>query len=125
MCFFFLVDLLYICSFCSKACSTELQKVSLKCFHASFAGACGEDALLSDVPASSKPADGYGILIDLTTKDRWQPFATSAIKLLCKCLTEGTLHVEGLIHSPCIWAACSLMCYGDADLHIVSGSKCL
>ncbi|CDP14533.1 unnamed protein product [Coffea canephora] len=111
-------DLLYVCSLYGESCSTELEKVCLKCFNVSFAGACGEDALLSHVPASSKPADGYGILIDLTGKERWQPFATSAVKLLSKCLTEGTLYVEGLVYTPCVLAACSLICYGDDNLHI-------
>lgn len=121
MCFIFVIDLPDVCSLYGESCSTELEKVCLKCFNVSFAGACGEDSLLSHVPASSKPADGYGILIDLTGKERWQPFAASAVKLLSKFLTEGTLYVEGLICTPCVLAACSLMCYGDDNLHIVSG----
>ncbi|CAI9104764.1 OLC1v1003516C1 [Oldenlandia corymbosa var. corymbosa] len=111
-------DLLYVCSVCDKAPSTGLERVCIKCFSVSFSGACGENALLCDLPAFIRPADGYGILIDVTGRDRWQPFAASAIKLLCKCLTEGTLYVEGLIHSSFVWGTCSLLCYGDADLHI-------
>ncbi|KAA8546139.1 hypothetical protein F0562_020967 [Nyssa sinensis] len=51
-------------------------------------------------------------------KQRWQPFATRIIKLICKCLTEGTLYVEGLVNVSFVSAACSLLCYGDADLHM-------
>lgn len=92
----------------------------LKCFSVSLSGVCSNGALLSDIPASNKPANGYGILIDLTGKERWQPFATSSIKLLSKFLTEGTLYVEGLLDTSSVLAACSLLCYGEGDLHIVS-----
>lgn len=93
--------------------------MSLKCFCESFTEICGYPALLSDLPVCSKPNDGPGILIDLTDKERWQPFATWIIKLLSKCLTEGTLFVEGLINASFVSAACTLLCYGDADLHMV------
>ncbi|XP_022748509.1 serine/threonine-protein kinase ATR-like isoform X3 [Durio zibethinus] len=57
---------------------------------------------------------------ELTLKcfHRWQLFATWIIKLVSKCLTEGTLYVEGLINTSFVCAACSLLCYGDADLHM-------
>ncbi|KAK3000866.1 hypothetical protein RJ639_021096, partial [Escallonia herrerae] len=74
--------------------------------------------LLSDFPACSKPAGGHGNLIDVTGKIRWQPLATWVVKLLCKCLSEGTLYVEGLINVPFVVAACTLLCYGDAELHM-------
>lgn len=36
-----------------------------------------------------------------------------------KCLTEGTLYVEGLVNSPFVSSACTFLCYGDADLQMV------
>jgi hypothetical protein len=54
---------------------------------------------LGDLPESNKPTDGIGIIINLTGKRRWRPFATWIIKLLSRCLTEETLYVEGLIQS--------------------------
>ncbi|XP_077247845.1 serine/threonine-protein kinase ATR-like [Tasmannia lanceolata] len=68
--------------------------------------------------ACCRPTDGPGVLIDLTDKPRWQPFATWTIKLLSKCLTEGTLYVEGLINASFVTAACTLLCYGDSALHM-------
>lgn len=93
--------------------------MSVNCFCDSLNGVSSDPPLLSDIPACSKPANGYGILIDLTGKSRWQPFATWIIKLLSKCLTEGTLYVEGLINTSFVVAACTLLCYGDANLHMV------
>ncbi|XP_077247767.1 serine/threonine-protein kinase ATR-like isoform X2 [Tasmannia lanceolata] len=93
-------------------------KVSLKCFHGSFALISSAPALLSDLPACCRPTDGPGVLIDLTDKPRWQPFATWTIKLLSKCLTEGILYVEGLINASFVTAACTLLCYGDSALHM-------
>lgn len=118
--FYFLTDLSYVCLLSHKVSASELEKVYLKCFSVSLSGVCGNGALLSDIPASNKPANGYGIRIDLTGKERWQSFATSSIKLLSKFLTEGTLYVEGLLDTSSVLAACSLLCYGDSDLHIVS-----
>ncbi|XP_061337449.1 serine/threonine-protein kinase ATR [Gastrolobium bilobum] len=87
------------------------SKATIKCFSESFSG-------IGDLPSTNKPVDGCGLLIDLSGRSRWQPFATWILKLLGKCLTEGTLHVEGLIHASFVSAACSLICYGDADLHM-------
>ncbi|KAK7343322.1 hypothetical protein VNO77_11979 [Canavalia gladiata] len=87
------------------------SRVTLRCFCESFSG-------IDDLPSSNRPVDGCGLLIDLGGRSRWQPFATWILKLLCKCLTEGTLYVEGLIHASFITAACSLLCYGDAGLHM-------
>lgn len=78
-----------------------------------------EPALLGDLPSCCKPADGPGIVIDLTTIIRWQLFVTWIIKLLTKCLMEGTLYIEGLLTSSFIFSACSLICYGNATLHMV------
>ncbi|KAL7198528.1 hypothetical protein ACSBR2_020923 [Camellia fascicularis] len=112
-------DLLYIASLCANESSiTVSRKVSLKCFCESFNGISSDPALLSDLPPCSKAADGLGVFINLTGKQRWQPFATWVIRLISKCLTEGTLYVEGLINVPFVSAACTLLCYGDADLHM-------
>ncbi|CAL5376955.1 unnamed protein product [Camellia sinensis] len=112
-------DLLYIASLCANESSiTVSRKVSLKCFCESFNGISSDPALLSDLPPCSKAADGLGVLINLTGKQRWQPFATWVIRLISKCLTEGTLYVEGLINVSFVSAACTLLCYGEADLHM-------
>ncbi|KAL7237094.1 hypothetical protein ACSBR1_020211 [Camellia fascicularis] len=112
-------DLLYIASLCANESSiTVSRKVSLKCFCESFNGISSDPALLSDLPPCSKAADGLGVFINLTGKQRWQPFATWVIRLISKCLTEGTLYVEGLINVPFVSAACTLLCHGDADLHM-------
>ncbi|XP_068493011.1 serine/threonine-protein kinase ATR isoform X2 [Phaseolus vulgaris] len=100
-------DTLYVASLDVNGSS----RVTLKCFCEFFSG-------VEDLPSDNKPADGCGLLVDLTGRSRWQPFATWILKLLSKCLTEGTLYVEGLIHASFISAACSLLCYGDGDLHM-------
>lgn len=115
---------MYVASLCAdNARGTVSTGLTLRCFCKSFDGIFSDPAHLGDLPASNKPVDGTGILINLTGKLRWQPFATWMIKLLGKCLTEGTLYVEGLIDVPFIMAACSLLCYGDADMHMV-GNNC-
>lgn len=82
-----------------------------------------DPAHLGELPESNKPTDGVGIMINLSGKRRWRPFATWIIKLLNKCLTEGTLYVEGLIHASFVTAVCSLLCYGDADLQMVGSNS--
>ncbi|XP_050363920.1 serine/threonine-protein kinase ATR [Argentina anserina] len=101
-----------------KSSFTESSRVTLKCFCESFNGILDDPSHLGDLPDSIKPVDDTGILIDLTGNTRWQPFATWMIKLIGKCLTEGTLYVDGLVNMPFVMAACSLLCYGDADLHV-------
>lgn len=105
--------------YADESSSTGSSKVSLKCFSESFNGISSEPAHLNDLPPSSKTIDGLGVLINLTGRQRWQPFATWVVKLICKCLTEGTLYVEGLVNVSFVSAACSLLCYGDSDLHMV------
>lgn len=97
----------------------ESTRLTLKCFCETFIGIFSDPAHIGDLPESNKPSDGAGIMINLTGKRRWRPFATWIIKLLSKCLMEGTLYVEGLIHASFVSAACSLLCYGDADLQMV------
>ncbi|XP_021753008.1 serine/threonine-protein kinase ATR-like isoform X1 [Chenopodium quinoa] len=97
---------------------TESAQVSLKCFSKSFTEIYNGGALLGDLPECNKPGDGYGILVDLTLKERWTLFSTWIIWLLSKCLTEGTLYVEGLVTSSFILAVCSMLSYEDADLHM-------
>lgn len=113
-------DLLYIAlAYSEKLGTTASSRVTLKCFCESFRGISGVPFLLSDLPACCKAMDGPGILIDLTDKSRWKSFATWTIKLLSKCLTDGTLYVEGLISASFVSAACNLLCYGDAAMHMV------
>ncbi|KMT01328.1 hypothetical protein BVRB_9g213440 isoform A [Beta vulgaris subsp. vulgaris] len=110
-------DLEYVASLhYSKSSIIESSRVSLKCFSKSFAEISHGGVLFSDLPERNKPDDGYGILVDLTLKERWQLFSTWIICLLSKCLTEGTLYVEGLMTSSFIMAACSMLCFEDADL---------
>ncbi|KAL9254687.1 Serine/threonine-protein kinase ATR-like protein [Drosera capensis] len=112
-------DLLHVASVSfDKSSTSESPKVSLRCFSNSFAGLSGDETHLSDIPECNKPTEGTGVSIDLTGDCRWQPFATWIIRLVVKCFTEGTLYVEGLIHPSFIWAACSLLCYGDTDLQM-------
>lgn len=105
---FMLLDVLHVASLTVNGPS----KVTIKCFSESFSG-------VEDLPPTNKPVDGCGLLIDLSSKSRWQPFATWILKLISKCLTEGTLYVEGLIHASFVSSACSLLCFGDSDLHMV------
>ncbi|KAH0698336.1 hypothetical protein KY290_016254 [Solanum tuberosum] len=113
-------DLLHVASLCDKQSSTESQEVSLRCFSVSFGGGWSnhETTILSDLPLCCKPSDGNGILINVKGKERWQPFASSSIKILCKCLTEGTLYVEGLLETSSVLSACTLLCFGDVDVHM-------
>lgn len=107
---FTFADILYVASLGVNGSSRS--RVTLKCFSDSFSG-------VEDLPSTNRLVDGCGLLIDLTARTRWQPFATWILKLASKCLTEGTLYVEGLIRASFISAACSLLCDGNADLHMV------
>uniref|UniRef100_A0A0R0I0C7 Serine/threonine-protein kinase ATR n=1 Tax=Glycine max TaxID=3847 RepID=A0A0R0I0C7_SOYBN len=104
-------DIPYVASLSVNVNGSSRSRVTLKCFCDSFSG-------VEDLPSTNRLVDGCGLLIDLTARTRWQPFATWILKLASKCLTEGTLYVEGLIHASFISAVCSLLCYGDADLHV-------
>ena len=113
ICFAFaFADIPYVASLSVNVNGSSRSRVTLKCFCDSFSG-------VEDLPSTNRLVDGCGLLIDLTARTRWQPFATWILKLASKCLTEGTLYVEGLIHASFISAVCSLLCYGDADLHVV------
>lgn len=115
-------DLLYIASLGNDTSSiVESTSVTLNCFCESLKGILDDPDHLGDLPEINRPTNGTGILINLTGKKRWQPFATWIIKLLGKCLAEGTVYVEGLISMSDVSAACSLICYGDADLQMVRG----
>ena len=119
-----LTDILYVASlYVDNSNNMESASLNLKCFCESFAGIFSDPDHLGDLPASNKPADGVGIMINLTGKRRWRPFATWIIKLINKCLTDGALYVEGLIDVSFVSAACSLLCYGDADLHMVGSNS--
>lgn len=121
---FSFIDLVYVASICDERTSIGPKRLWLKCFCESFARIRNDPALLGDLPICNRPSNGEGILIDLTGKERLLGFATSAVKLLCKCLTEGTLYVEGLFDSSCVLSVCDLLCYGDDDLHMVCRCNC-
>ena len=76
-------------------------------------------AKFSELPDSLQPKNGPGVLVDLSGDTRWCSFATLLMRLINKCLTDGTLHVEGLVTMPFVSAACSIICYGDESLHKV------
>ncbi|KAJ0966927.1 hypothetical protein J5N97_023844 [Dioscorea zingiberensis] len=101
-----------------KSVPVRLNKLSLKCFCESFALISEAPVLFSELPANCRPADGPGVLVDLTSEVRWQCFAAWMIKLVCRFLTEGTLYVEGLVTMSFVSKACSLLCYGDATLQM-------
>ncbi|KAL8172264.1 hypothetical protein V2J09_024068 [Rumex salicifolius] len=112
-------DLLYIAlSSPGQLGTNESSQVSLNCFSLSFAGVSSDTTILCELPDCNKSSKGCGIMVDLSGKFRWQPFSTWIVRILCKCLTEGTLYVEGLVGSCSVLAACSLLCYGDAELHM-------
>ncbi|XP_023529566.1 serine/threonine-protein kinase ATR [Cucurbita pepo subsp. pepo] len=112
-------DILYIASLGTDTASfVDSRRVTLNCFSESLKGIFEDPDHLGDLPEVNRPTNGSGILINLTGKKRWQPFVTWIIKLLGKCLAEGTVYVEGLISMSDVSAACSLLCYGDADLQM-------
>lgn len=125
--FFPSIDLLYAAPTFDGRRTGEPKRLMLKSFCESFARIYNHPALLGDVPesATTLPFSGEGLLIDLTGRERLLAFATSTIKLLGKCLTEGTLYVEGLLDASCVLAVCKLLCFGDADLHMVNYCKFL
>ncbi|KAG0457231.1 hypothetical protein HPP92_022388 [Vanilla planifolia] len=98
--------------------SVPSEKVSLKCFSESFAEISLSPSLFGEIPACCRPKDGVGIVVDLGDKSRWHCFASWVIKLLSKCLNDGTLYVEGLMNRSFVYATTSLLCYGDATLHM-------
>ncbi|KAF3783049.1 Serine/threonine-protein kinase [Nymphaea thermarum] len=104
--------------YAEKTSFTASSTVSVKCFSESFSAISGATDLFCDIPPSCKPADGPGILVNVTDEPRWQPFASCVIKIITRCLIDGTLHVEGLIGSSFMFNACSLICYGDAALQM-------
>uniref|UniRef100_A0A1D1YBN2 Serine/threonine-protein kinase ATR n=1 Tax=Anthurium amnicola TaxID=1678845 RepID=A0A1D1YBN2_9ARAE len=94
-------------------------RVLLKCFRESFAGIADTPALLGELPACFRPPDGPGVLVDITGKARWQSLAAWTVKLINKCLTEGTRYASGLVRPSFVYATCNLLCYGDEVLHMV------
>lgn len=99
---------------------SDESHIPFRCFSMSFSGGWGDSCRLCDLPDANKPTEGDGLVLSLSGDKRWQPFATCVIKLICKCLSEGTLYVEGLIHTSFLKAACSLVCSGGADVQMVS-----
>ncbi|CAL5040806.1 unnamed protein product [Urochloa decumbens] len=92
----------------------------VKCLCGSFSDILDSPGPYSELPASCRPKNGGpGVVVDLTGDARWRPFATSLIKLVNKCLTDGTLYVDGLVNMSFVSAACSILCYGDGSLHKV------
>lgn len=103
---------------------SQSKTVSLRCFSKSLAGISGV-AELNDFALHSGSTVGSGILIDLTDKHRWQFLTIWILKLIQKCLTEGTSYVQGLINMLFLNNVCILFHFGDADVHMVSHSYVL
>uniref|UniRef100_A0ACD5ZFU0 Uncharacterized protein n=1 Tax=Avena sativa TaxID=4498 RepID=A0ACD5ZFU0_AVESA len=91
----------------------------VKCLCGSFSDILDSPAIFGELPDRFQPKNGPGVLVDLSGDTRWCSFATSLIRLINKCLTDGTLHVEGLVTMSFVSAACSILCYGDESLHKV------
>ncbi|XP_047310870.1 serine/threonine-protein kinase ATR [Impatiens glandulifera] len=116
----FFVDIMLVVKdvvYVTSCCPDILGKVRLKCLSGSYSGISNEETVPTGLP-DCKSTGHPGVMIDLTGKQRWLPFATWIIKLICKCLTDGTLYVEGLINITFFSHVFILMCYGDADLHM-------
>jgi len=113
-------DVLYVASLHDRSPSgVPPGRCLVKCLCGSFLDILDTPGPYSELPASCRPKNGPGVLVDLTGDARWRPFATSLIKLVNKCLTDGTLYVDGLVNMPFVSAACSILCYGDGSLHKV------
>lgn len=88
--------------FADESRNAVSSKVSLKCFCDSFNGISNDPAHLSDLPPSCKTIDGLGVLINLTGRQRWQPFATWIIKLVTsqqRGVSENTVYT-GAVWQP-------------------------
>ncbi|KAJ4806265.1 Serine/threonine-protein kinase ATR [Rhynchospora pubera] len=92
--------------------------IMIKCLSGSFSLIENSPMIFNELPGSCCSRSGPGVLVDLTGDVRWRPFAASLIKFVSKCLAEGTLYVGGLLSISFVSAACSLICYGDANLHM-------
>ncbi|RLN13077.1 serine/threonine-protein kinase ATR [Panicum miliaceum] len=113
-------DLLYVASMHDESPSgVPPGRCLVKCLCGSFSNILDSPGPYSELPASCQPKNGPGVLVDLTGDARWRPFATSLIKLVNKCLADGTLYVDGLVNMSFVSAACSILCYGDGSLHKV------
>ncbi|MQL84785.1 hypothetical protein Taro_017301 [Colocasia esculenta] len=98
--------------------SPKFSRILLKSFQESFAGIADTPALLGELPACCRPPSSPGVLVDITGKERWQSLATWTVRLIIKCLTEGTRYVTGLVKPSFVYATCNLLCYGDENLHM-------
>jgi serine/threonine-protein kinase ATR len=113
-------DLLYVASMHDESPSgVPPGRCLVKCLCGSFSNILDSPGPYSELPASCQPKNGPGVLVDLTGNARWRPFATSLIKLVNKCIADGTLYVDGLVNMSFVSAACSILCYGDGSLHKV------
>ncbi|XP_078439829.1 ataxia telangiectasia-mutated and RAD3-like protein isoform X2 [Wolffia australiana] len=91
-------------------------KVSIKCFQASFSAIADTPTLLGELPACLRPPDSPGLIVDITGYEKWQCLATWTIRMINKCLTEGTRHVCGLVRPSFVYGTCRLLCHGDKIL---------
>ncbi|XP_024312541.1 serine/threonine-protein kinase ATR [Brachypodium distachyon] len=112
-------DVLYVASKRAEKPCGVLSRCLVKCLCGSFSDILEFPGFFSELPDSCQPKNGPGVLVDLTGDMRWRPFVTSLITLINKCLTDGTLYVEGLVSMQFVSSACSILCYGDESLHKV------
>ncbi|KAI4367378.1 hypothetical protein MLD38_023121 [Melastoma candidum] len=112
-------DILHVASILAKfPMQLDYSQPTLKCFRDSFTGIFDDPACLCALPTNNKLDDGSGLLLNLAGNKRWQFFACWMIKLLSKCLTDGTISVEGLVSSSFVSTMFHLLCYGDAELQM-------
>lgn len=102
---------------------SQCKTVSLKCFSKSLAGISGVAGSINDLTLHVGSIVGSGVLIDLTDKQSWQLLTIWILKLIQKCLTEGTSYVQGLVNLIFLNNVCTLFHFGDANVHMVRGSS--
>ncbi|GBG70226.1 hypothetical protein CBR_g6357 [Chara braunii] len=71
---------------------------------------------LCGLPPCWLPAEGHGIVVDVTGNARWVLLATWLIKLVGRLLMETPLLVSGLVTRDTLLAISSFLCYSDVML---------
>ena len=98
---------------------SKSAKVSLKCFQGSFAAIADTPFLMGELPACLQASDLPGLLIDISGDSRWTSLASWTVKLINKCLTEGTRHVCGMVRPSFVYDVCCLLSHRDDFLQMV------
>ena len=114
-------DLVYVASVCVPSISSKQRsQLCIKCFCEVYAQLDSDSKQsFCELPSYWRAKDGPGLLLDVTGNARWQPLAEWTMKLLMRILSEGMLHVEGLITPSFIASIGNLICFGDSSLQKV------